>query len=73
MAGAGIETLEEKKSLSPFRHFTAADWGRLRQDTPLPLSEKELEELKVIRRVDECSLCMAPSTTSHSWRVRRRS
>lgn len=46
MAGAGIETLEEKKSLSPFRHFTAADWGRLRQDTPLPLSEKELEELK---------------------------
>ncbi|MEQ8266186.1 MAG: type I pantothenate kinase [Parvibaculum sp.] len=37
---------EGKKSLSPFRHFTAAEWGRLRQDTPLPLSEQELEELK---------------------------
>ena len=46
MVATDIETIEEKKSLSPFRHFTAADWGRLRQDTPLPLSEKELEELK---------------------------
>lgn len=40
-SGAG-----ETQSLSPFRHFSAADWGRLRQDTPLPLSERELEELK---------------------------
>ncbi|MBC7101969.1 MAG: type I pantothenate kinase [Parvibaculum sp.] len=37
---------EERESLSPFRHFTAAEWGRLRENTPLPLSERELEELK---------------------------
>src|SRR5690554_1249702 len=37
---------EENGSLSPFRHFTAEEWGRLRQDTPLPLSASELEELK---------------------------
>lgn len=36
----------ENGSLSPFRHFTAEEWGRLRQDTPLPLSASELEELK---------------------------
>ncbi len=37
---------ETNGSLSPFRHFTAQEWGRLRQDTPLPLSASELEELK---------------------------
>ncbi|ABS62849.1 pantothenate kinase [Parvibaculum lavamentivorans DS-1] len=37
---------DETQSLSPFRYFTAAEWGRLRQDTPLPLSQGELEELK---------------------------
>lgn len=37
---------EANGSLSPFRHFTAEEWGRLRQDTPLPLSASELEELK---------------------------
>ncbi len=37
---------EPQESLSPFRTFTAAEWGRLRQDTPLSLSQKELEELK---------------------------
>jgi len=31
---------------SPYRQFTAAEWGRLRKDTPLPLTESELEELK---------------------------
>lgn len=46
MGGTDIMDREERESLSPFRHFTAADWGRLREDTPLPLSEKELEELK---------------------------
>jgi len=46
MGGTGIMDQEERESLSPFRHFTAAEWGRLREDTPLPLSEKELEELK---------------------------
>ena len=32
--------------LSPFRHFTSQAWGELRKDTPLPLSEAELEELR---------------------------
>ena len=36
----------ERAHLSPYRHFTAAEWGELRKDTPLPLSEGELEELK---------------------------
>lgn len=36
----------ERAHLSPYRHFTAAEWGELRKDTPLPLSEAELEELK---------------------------
>lgn len=36
----------ERAALSPYRHFTAAEWGELRKDTPLPLSEIELEELK---------------------------
>jgi len=34
------------RDLSPYRRFTAGEWGRLRADTPLPLSEGELEELK---------------------------
>ena len=46
MGGTGVMDSKERESLSPFRHFTAEDWGRLREDTPLPLSEKELEELK---------------------------
>lgn len=50
MGGTGIMDQEERESLSPFRHFTAAEWGRLREDTPLPLSEKELEELKGLDR-----------------------
>ncbi|WP_293337372.1 type I pantothenate kinase [Parvibaculum sp.] len=46
MGATGMIDTGERESLSPFRHFTAADWGRLREDTPLPLSEAELEELK---------------------------
>jgi type I pantothenate kinase len=46
MGATGMIDTGERESLSPFRHFTAADWGRLREDTPLPLSETELEELK---------------------------
>ena len=46
MSAAKIEATGETASLSPYRHFTAGEWGRLRQDTPLPLSAKELEELK---------------------------
>lgn len=37
---------QERAALSPYRHFTAAEWGELRKDTPLPLSEAELEQLK---------------------------
>lgn len=36
----------DRAPLSPYRHFSAAEWGMLRKDTPLPLSETELEELK---------------------------
>ena len=32
--------------VSPYRYFTAAEWGRLRADTPLTLSEAELTELR---------------------------
>tara|TARA_R110000824_G_scaffold118960_14_gene271958 strand:+ start:73866 stop:74855 length:990 start_codon:yes stop_codon:yes gene_type:complete len=38
--------LRDDATSSPYRHFTAAEWGKLRKDTPLPLSEAELEELK---------------------------
>lgn len=37
---------EIQDTISPYRNFTAAEWGKLRKDTPLPLSEAELEELK---------------------------
>jgi type I pantothenate kinase len=46
MSQASAQEPEANGSLSPFRHFTAEEWGRLRQDTPLPLSATELEELK---------------------------
>ena len=39
------ETLEGA-DLSPYRHFTASDWGKLRADTPLTLSEDELRTLR---------------------------
>ena len=31
---------------SPYRHFTIEQWSRLRANTPLPLSEAELERLR---------------------------
>ena len=37
---------DDEAAPSPYRQFTAAEWGKLRKDTPLPLSEMELEELK---------------------------
>jgi len=36
----------DKTLLSPYRHFTSQAWGDLRKDTPLPLAEAELEELR---------------------------
>ena len=33
-------------SLSPYVHFSQQEWGRLRADTPLPLSEVDLERLR---------------------------
>lgn len=33
-------------SLSPYRHFTAKEWGVLRKDTPLALTQGELESLR---------------------------
>lgn len=32
--------------LSPYREFTAQQWGELRKDTPLPLTAEDLEKLK---------------------------
>ncbi len=32
--------------MSPFRHFTSLEWGKLRADTPLTLSEEDLRSLR---------------------------
>lgn len=37
---------QELHLFSPYRIFTATDWGALRKDTPLPLTATDLEELK---------------------------
>ncbi len=34
------------EALSPFRHFTRAQWARLRADTPLTLTEADLEKVR---------------------------
>ena len=34
------------RSMSPFRHFTSEEWGKLRADTPLTLSEDDLQGLQ---------------------------
>jgi len=34
------------RSISPFRHFTSVEWGKLRADTPLTLSEDDLDTLR---------------------------
>ena len=34
------------KDVSPYRSFTAAEWGRLRKDAELMLTETELEKLR---------------------------
>ena len=34
--------------LSPYRSFTIEEWAQLRKNTPLPLSERELEQLRGI-------------------------
>ena len=36
----------DKLRLSPYRSFSVTDWARLRENTPLPLSEEELTELR---------------------------
>lgn len=52
-AGLNIDTLvpvvaplPRDGELSPYRHFDAKSWGRLRQDTPLVLTQQELEALR---------------------------
>lgn len=35
-------------TVSPYHHFSAADWGKLRAHTPLQLSEQDLERLRGI-------------------------
>lgn len=39
-------SLNEKNLLSPYRRFTAEEWGRFRADTPLSLSEAEIFRLR---------------------------
>ncbi len=34
------------EALSPFRHFTREEWARLRADTPLTLTEADLEKVR---------------------------
>lgn len=46
MAAAAENEKKTGLDLSPYRHFSAERWGGLAADTPLPLSETELEELK---------------------------
>lgn len=43
---ASPDGYEKASTLSPYRHFTAERWGKLREDTPLPLSAEDLERLK---------------------------
>ncbi len=46
--------------LSPFRRFSGPEWGRLRAETPLPLSEEELAGLRgrgeTIRLEEVCEI-----------------
>jgi type I pantothenate kinase len=41
-----VPSVKKTAALSPYRYFSAAEWGKLRKDTPLPLSAAELDELK---------------------------
>ncbi|WP_420560301.1 type I pantothenate kinase [Tepidicaulis sp.] len=45
-ASAEEAKLRLTSDLSPYRHFETADWGDLREDTPLTLSEADLEVLR---------------------------
>ena len=37
---------DDLSTLSPFRHFSRAQWAALRQDTPLTLTERDIEEVR---------------------------
>ncbi len=41
-----VPALPKDGELSPYRHFSADDWGKLRKDTPLSLTEDELYALR---------------------------
>lgn len=43
-----LDTNADKDHLSPYRSFTVDEWARLRENTPLPLTEDELKELRGI-------------------------
>ncbi len=38
--------MPDRDRLSPYRSFSVTEWARLRENTPLPLTEKELTELR---------------------------
>lgn len=40
------DSAPDKDPLSPYRSFSVTEWARLRENTPLPLSEEELTELR---------------------------
>jgi len=46
MTGTQKGSSDDLSSLSPFRRFSRAQWAALRADTPLTLTEKDLEEVR---------------------------
>ena len=41
-----VDHLSPETTVSPYRHFTAAQWAEFRADTPLTLTENEIERLR---------------------------
>lgn len=58
--------------LSPYRSFTVSEWARLRENTPLPLSEQELTALRGINErvsLDEVAQIYLPLSRLLSFYV----
>jgi type I pantothenate kinase len=52
MTTATMTTARPQIEFSPYRHFTRAEWAKLRDDTPMTLTEADLEQLSgVIERI----------------------
>lgn len=62
----------DKDRLSPYRSFSVTEWARLRENTPLPLSEEELTELRGINErvsLDEVAQVYLPLSRLLSYYV----